>query len=180
MDNIIGHWANLSLNMKETQTVEVKPAKNDTDNNEVLVAKFFTKQRLNMEAITRTLRSMWRSSDAIEIRDLGANTVLLLFDDKADVQRILMQGPWTFDKYLIGLFKPGDDTAVEDAMFDRASFYCVIAHKTLFSPSFCRKNIEKRCPIFKAKIWQSFEFGVLWHTGRVSCLYIQSTLACSY
>ena len=31
-----------------------------------------------------------------------------------------------------------------------------------------------------AKIQQSFGFGVLWHTGRVSCLCIQHASACSY
>ena len=75
-----------------------------------------------MDAITQTLRSMWRSGGNFEIRELGANTVLLLFDDETNVNRILLQGPWTFDKYLIGLFKPREEASVEDARFDRASF----------------------------------------------------------
>ena len=37
----------------------------------------------------------------------------------------------------------------------------VIAHKTLFSPSFYYENMAKGCPIFEVKIWQSFMFGVL-------------------
>lgn len=90
MEDIASRWANLSLNTKETQAVELEPTETDTGNNKVLVAKFFTKRRPNMEAITRMLRSMWRLGGAFEIRDLGANTVLLLFDDEADVQRILM------------------------------------------------------------------------------------------
>ena len=69
---------------------------------------------------------MWRSSGAFEIRELGSNTALLLFDDEADVQRILLQGPWTFDKYLISVFRPGNDAAVEDAVFDKASFWVQI------------------------------------------------------
>lgn len=79
-----------------------------------------------MEAITRTLRSMWRSGGAFEIRDLGSNTALLLFDDEENVNRLLMQGPWSFDKYLIGLYKPGDDASVDDASFNRASFWVQI------------------------------------------------------
>ena len=57
---------------------------------------------------------------------------------------------------------------------------CVITNKTLFSPSFPYKNIAKGCPIFMAKIWQSFVFGVLWCTNRVSCLCIWHALVCSY
>ena len=79
-----------------------------------------------MEAITCTLRSMWRSDGAFEIRDLGSNTALLLFDDEADVNLILMQGPCSFDKYLISLYKPGDDASMDDASFNRASFWVQI------------------------------------------------------
>ena len=126
MDDITGKWANLSLNSKESHTVDlVTPDTNNTNNNtnnRVLVAKFFTKRRPNMDAITQTLRSMWRSGGNFEIRELGANIVLILFDDETDVNRILLQGPWTFDKYLIGLFKLGEEASVEDARFDRASF----------------------------------------------------------
>ena len=35
------------------------------------------------------------------------------------------------------------------------------------------------CPIFAAKIQQSFAFGALWHTGRVQCLCIRRVLTCS-
>lgn len=58
-----------------------------------------------------------------EIRNLGANTVLILFEDVVDVNRILMQGPWFFDKYLIGLNKPGEAATVDYATFDNASFW---------------------------------------------------------
>ncbi|KAK7858174.1 uncharacterized protein CFP56_013819 [Quercus suber] len=126
MEDITGRWANLTLNTKETDAVDLEPHEAESDNSKVLVVKFFTKRRPNMEAITRTLRSMWQSGGAFEIRELGSNTALLLFDDEADVQRILLQGPWTFDKYLIGVYRPGNDASVEDAVFDRASFWVQI------------------------------------------------------
>ena len=122
MDDITGRWANLSLNSKESHTVDLVTPDTNNTNNRVLVAKFFTKRRPNMDAITQTLRSMWRSGGNFEIRELRANTVLLLFDDETNVNRILLQGPWTFDKYLIGLFKPREEASVEAARFDRASF----------------------------------------------------------
>ena len=127
MEDITGRWANLSLNSKESDhTVDLVTPDTNNTNNRVLVAKFFTKRRPNMDAITRTLRSMWRSGGNFEIKDLGANTVLLLLDDEMDINCILLQGPWTFDKYLIGLFKPGEEASVEDAKFDRASFWVQI------------------------------------------------------
>ena len=46
---------------------------------------------------------------------------MLLFDDEDDPKRILMQGPWSFDKYN-GLFHLGEATTVEDTRFDTTSF----------------------------------------------------------
>ena len=40
---------------------------------------------------------MWRFAQDFEVRDLTQNTVLQLFTLESDVQKILSQGPWTFD-----------------------------------------------------------------------------------
>ena len=98
----------------------------DIDNSKTLVAKFFTKRHHNMKAINQTLRSMWRSGGSFKIRDLGENTVLLLFEDVVDANRIFMQGPWSFNKCLIGLYRPGEEAIVNGATFDRASFWVQI------------------------------------------------------
>lgn len=42
------------------------------------------------------------------------------------MQKILSQGPWSFDKYLIGLYKPGTKESVDDANFDTVSFWIQI------------------------------------------------------
>lgn len=62
----------------------------DVDNVKVLVAKFFTKNKPYMEAITRNLRRMWKACGTFKIRELGDNTILLLFANDVDVHRILM------------------------------------------------------------------------------------------
>ena len=77
------------------------------------MANFFTKRRINLEAIMRTLQIIWRSGGSFDIRDLGNNIVMILFDDEDDPKHILMQGPWSFDKYS-GLFHPGEAATVED------------------------------------------------------------------
>ena len=125
MEDMTGRWAKLSLNNRESQRVELAPDHID-NTTKTLIAKFLTKQRTNMEVINRTLRSMWRAGGSFEVRDLGDNTVLILFEDEADVVRILMQGPWSFDRYLIGLYRPGEETTVDDASFDWTSFWVQI------------------------------------------------------
>ena len=54
------------------------------------MGKFFTKRRINLEAITRMLKIIWRSRGSFDICDLGNNTVMLLFDDEDDPKCILM------------------------------------------------------------------------------------------
>ena len=59
------------------------------NNSRMLVAKLFTKRRVNIEALSRTLRSMWRFVQNFEVRDLGANTVLILFESETNPLKIL-------------------------------------------------------------------------------------------
>ncbi|XP_075675072.1 uncharacterized protein LOC142644317 [Castanea sativa] len=124
MDDLTRRWARLSLHSTEQKLVNLTPE--IESNNKVLVAKLFTKRRVNVEALSRTLRSMWRSIQNFEVRDLGLNTVLILFDNETDPMKILAQGPWSFDKYLIGLYKPKEEESVDDATFTNASFWMQI------------------------------------------------------
>ena len=82
MEDLQGRWVKLLFDTKETQTVNLST--NVVENSENLVAKFFTKLRINLEAIMRTLKIMWRSWRSFDIRDLGNNTIMLLFDDEDD------------------------------------------------------------------------------------------------
>lgn len=113
---------------------------NDINNTRTLVAKFFTKRRTNMEAIHHTLRSMQRAGSSFEIHVLRANTILTIFQDEADINRILMQGSQSFDKYLIGLYKLGEEAMVDDANFDKASFW--VKTHGLQSRRMCKENVE--------------------------------------
>ena len=118
MDDITSKWDRLLLNQIENQTVTLTPIV--TGNGKVLVAKFFTKRRINMEAMLRTLKSMWKTEKCFDIRDLGSNMVLVLFDEEYDLDHILMRGPWSFD--ILDLYKLEKIEAVKHARFDRASF----------------------------------------------------------
>lgn len=124
MDDITGKWAQLSLNTKETQTMDLAP--NVVNNSRVLMAPLFTKCRVNIEALVQTLRSMWHSIQNFEVWDLGFNTVLIIFDDETTPMKIITQGPWSFDKYLIGLYKPSDDESINNTTFSYTSFWIQI------------------------------------------------------
>lgn len=121
MDDLTGQCACLSLHTKECQTILRTSA--IENNSRVLVAKLFTKCQVNIESLVRTLKSMWRFAQDFEVRDPTQNTFLLLFTQETDVQKILSQGPWTFDKYLIGLYQPSASKFVDNAKFDTSPFW---------------------------------------------------------
>ena len=52
--------------------------------------------------------------------------VLILFDEEYDLDHILMRGPWSFGKYLLGLYKLEHNESVKNAWFDKASFWVQI------------------------------------------------------
>ena len=77
MDDLASQCAHLSLHTKERQTV---PLTLDVENNSrVLVATLFIKRRVNVETMSRTLKSMWLFIQDFEVQHLALNTILLLF-----------------------------------------------------------------------------------------------------
>ena len=76
-----------------------------------------------MEAILHTLKRMWKTEKSFDVWDLRSNMALVLFDEEYDLGHILMRGPWSFDKNLLGLYKLGKNEAVKNVKFDHVSFW---------------------------------------------------------
>ena len=76
--------------------------------------------------MARVLRSVWKMTQNFEVSDLGDNKALLLFQNDDDVDKVLLLGPWSFDKYLLALYKLEAGEAVSKARFDKMSFWIQI------------------------------------------------------
>ena len=103
MEEITDRCANLKLSLREDVEVEVQTPL--TKEGLVLIRKFCTKRRINLESVARVLRSVWRTQQNFEVSDLGENKVLFLFQSMDDLDRVLLLSPWSFDKYLVILHK---------------------------------------------------------------------------
>ena len=55
----------------------------------ILIGKFFTKRRVNLESVNRVLKTVWKMEKTFEASDLGENKVLFLFQTKDDMNRVL-------------------------------------------------------------------------------------------
>lgn len=101
MEEQTNSWSGLSLNDREGSRFVLQ---NQLRSSEfIIAAKFLIKRVLNMDAVARTFRQLWRSTDGFKIRNLGDRIVLFVFKNQGDVDRILLSEPWCFDKHLMVL-----------------------------------------------------------------------------
>ena len=84
----------------------------------IIAAKFLNSCYLIVEAVVRTFQQRWRSMNGYKIRNLGDHRVLFVFDNSSDVERIIKNQPWSFDKHLVVL-----QTFEEFSKLKRSSFW---------------------------------------------------------
>ena len=104
MEEVLEDWRKLSLTESEGAKVSLKKAKNLPAKEHVLAAKFLTKRALNVEAIGRTFKPLWRSRGEFTIREAEDHVLLFVFEYESDAEKVLASEPWVFDKHLV-LFK---------------------------------------------------------------------------
>lgn len=66
-----------------------------------LVAKLFTEHHYNWAAFKSTMKRAWRSIRDIKFRDLNSMIMLIEFEHECDKDRVITDGPWSFDKHLV-------------------------------------------------------------------------------
>lgn len=66
---------------------------------------------------------VWRTKKNFELHDMGENKVLFQFGLKEDLDKVLLLGPWSFDKYILILHKLEAGETVTKVKFDSVSFW---------------------------------------------------------
>ena len=93
MEDILYDWKKLSLTDEEDIKLSLSRSKNLRNKEYVLVAKFLTKRALNVEAIGRTLKLLWRDKKDFKVREAGDHVLLFVFELEADVEWVLANEP---------------------------------------------------------------------------------------
>ena len=88
-----------------------------------IAAKFLTKRALNINAIGATFMPLWRSKYGFRVKNLGNHVVLFTFDNEEEVDTIMANKPWSFDKHLMLLQRYGKDSIVEKLSFNLTHFW---------------------------------------------------------
>ena len=124
MEDLANRWRKLSLSEKEGEKLDLKDKKKEQ--NFVLAAKFFTRRSLNVEAVAKTFRPLWRIRDNFEVSDAGNNCLLFVFQSKEDIQKVLLGEPWSFDRHIVVFQRFNPSIPVEALKFDRVCFWIQI------------------------------------------------------
>nr|XP_023876776.1 uncharacterized protein LOC111989219 [Quercus suber] len=124
MEEITERCAGIKLSSREEAEVTIHET--EPMDGLVLIGKFFTKRRINMEFVYRVLKMVWKMEKTFEASDLGENKVMFRFQKKDDLDRVLFLCPWSFDKYLLLLHKLERGEAVKDIKFNKSLFWVQI------------------------------------------------------
>ena len=92
-------WAKFTLSEEEERGAEVSQQR--ALNVHRLAGKFLTKRVLNVDAVARTFKPLWKPIGELKIRDVGDNILLFEFEDNLDLERVLEFEPWSYDKHLV-------------------------------------------------------------------------------
>ncbi len=110
-------WENLSLSELEGEKFNLEPDSTSTQES-ILAARFLTRRPINLEAVARTFRPLWRTDKGFRRKDMGDNVITIYFLDEADLERVLANGPWSYDKYFIIFQRTEEEITISALTFD--------------------------------------------------------------
>ena len=114
-------WARFSLTEEEEGGAEVP--KDVEESTHRLAGRFYTKRVLNVDAVARTFKPLWRTVGELKIRDIGEHILLFEFEDVLDLERVMEFEPWSYDKHLVAFERVIDIESVPFLEFSRATFW---------------------------------------------------------
>lgn len=57
-----------------------------------------------------------------EVKDVGNHTVLFMFANEVDEERVLMGDPWCYDKHLVSLRRLDKSVPIKELEFNKTLF----------------------------------------------------------
>lgn len=79
-----------------------------------LVGRFLTDRPIRTHIMKERMVSVWRPGRGVTIKEASPGVFLFQFFLEIDIQRVLKNGPWTFDKHLLILGVLEEGCAIEE------------------------------------------------------------------
>lgn len=88
-----------------------------------MIVKLLTERHYNRDAFKVTMKKAWRPARDIRFRDLNTSLTLIEFEDRRDKDRVIREGPWSFDKHLVLLQEVDGSQQVHQIKLTEALFW---------------------------------------------------------
>lgn len=131
MDDILLSWKTLNLTENEEKEVDIRNNVKESFLSSVniqlcTVAKVLTSKKVNVEAFRAVMISVWMVHKSTKIELAGDNIFVIQFRSMLEKSRVLVEGPWTFDRALIILQSPKDVETIGNMKFSKTSIWIQI------------------------------------------------------
>ncbi|OMO67876.1 reverse transcriptase [Corchorus capsularis] len=122
-DDIDNLWSKLTLCDEENSVVAVHQNTVVEANTHCLIGRSLSRKPINIDILRSVLYKIWRLNHAFQVSELGEKLYLFRFERVGEMNRILLQQPWNFNKALIVL-NEFDGSSPPDAInLDWCSFW---------------------------------------------------------
>ncbi|KAL9444024.1 hypothetical protein AB3S75_017241 [Citrus x aurantiifolia] len=91
-----------------------------------LVGKILLTRGVNREGLRAAMQQAWRTVKEVKIESMGENTFLFKFASEGEKKRVLMGGPWHFDRALLVLSELTGIGDIKEQSFTHTSFWVQI------------------------------------------------------
>ncbi|XP_040998212.1 uncharacterized protein LOC121244266 [Juglans microcarpa x Juglans regia] len=125
-DSIQDLYQRLSLTKKESEEIVVVPEQLQDSiigGDKCLIMKLFTDKHYNKDVFKSTMRKALRLTMGVRFRDLSSTLMFVEFDDRRDKEKVIQEGPWSFDKHLVLLKDVDGRKQVKQIQLTSASFW---------------------------------------------------------
>lgn len=128
-DDVFNRLENMKLTAEEE---EVIPISNEGRREEIerctqsLVGKFLTCKPFNKRAALNTLRKAWGLEEGVQIFEVDSNLFQFKFIAEFELERVLREGPWTFDNQVLVLHRWEVGMTARNVKFETVSMWVQI------------------------------------------------------
>lgn len=118
-------WKSFQLSKEEEEGIIVEAEEGGEDEifQRTLAGKLWTDNSFNSRAFTSTMISAWRLKNPVEVQELNKNLFLFRFAAKRDLEGVLRNGPWSFDRNILVLACVSGDEQPSDLNMHFGSFW---------------------------------------------------------
>ena len=124
-DEVIHSLVSMKLTTEEEEVISIS----DEDRQEEiescsqsLIGKLLTCKPFNKRAAQSTLKRAWGLENKVQVVEVGANLFQFKFQTEFDMERVLRDGPWTFDNQVLLLVRWQARMTAGNVKFESASF----------------------------------------------------------